>query len=276
MPFFWQRTRGTSEGGTDPSAESLLRGPQASPNVADNVRNETSVALEISSGLSGTATQHGSSDRLCQPSGTDESADEAAQTSDNQQTTVIVDIPRVAEQSTGSAASSTRDCTLVQGADRTDSLPACLICLEVMDISDTADIAKLGCQCKGAAAYRHQECLNRWLHVKGDTLCDICGTQMASVSLPPPPPVPGYVVFPDLEHTFEVQWETFGRYLWHNAVAVFVYCLVLALLMDIKIIVAAMIAGAVISLVVLRYLVSVAVNSFFGHTVLSFQTPEMS
>lgn len=99
---------------------------------------------------------------------------------------------------------------------------------------------------------------------------------MASVSLPPPPPIPGYVVFPDLDHSFEVQWETFGRYLWHNAVAVFVYCLVLALLMDIKVYVAALIALFVICLVMARYAISVGVNTLARRTVLSFQAPESS
>ena len=117
-----------------------------------------------------------------------------------------------------------------------------MICLEALDTADTRNVVSLGCQCKGTAAYRHRDCINRWLTVKGDTVCDVCGAPMASVSLPPPPPVPGYVVFPELEHTFTVQWETFGRYLWHNAVAVFVYCLVLALLMDIRISVALLIA----------------------------------
>ena len=83
-------------------------------------------------------------------------------------------------------------------------------------------------------------------------------------------------VFPDLDHSFEVQWEAFGRYLWHNAVAVFVYCLVLALLMDIKIYVAGLIAVCVILLVVARYALSVAVNSMARRTVLSFQAPESS
>ena len=81
-----------------------------------------------------------------------------------------------------------------RGADRTGSLPTCLICLEVMDTSDAGSVVSLGCQCKGVAAFRHRECLDRWLTVKGDTLCDVCGAPMASVRLPPPPPVPGYVV----------------------------------------------------------------------------------
>lgn len=76
--------------------------------------------------------------------------------------------------------------------------------------------------------------------------------------------------------TLQVQWETFRRYLAHNTLAVFVYCLVLALLMDIKIYVAALIAASVIALVLTRYALSVAVNSMARRTVLSFQAPENS
>ena len=99
---------------------------------------------------------------------------------------------------------------------------------------------------------------------------------MTAVTLPPPPPVPGYVVFPDLEHTFEVQWEAFGRYLWANAVAAFVYCLILAMLMSVPIYVALVIAAFVIFLVLARYVLSVAVNSIFRRPVMTFQTPEMA
>jgi hypothetical protein len=86
--------------------------------------------------------------------------------------------------------------------------------------------------------------------------------------------IPGFVVFPELEHTFEVQWATFSRYLWHNAVAVIVYCFVLALIMDIPLHIALLIAVIVLVLILLRYAVSVIINSIARRTVLSFQVPE--
>lgn len=156
-----------------------------------------------------------------------------------------------------------------------DASATCLICLDSLDRADARNTVHLGCMCKGAAAYRHKVCLNQWLSVKGDTKCDICGAEM-KVPLPPPPPVPGYVIFPELEHTFETQWATFGKYVWQNAVAVVVYCVVLALIMDIPLQIAMLIAGFVLAMIMVRYAVSVAVNSIAGRTVLSFQVPESS
>lgn len=86
--------------------------------------------------------------------------------------------------------------------------------------------------------------------------------------------IPGFVVFPELEHTFEVQWGTFSRYLWHNAIAVIVYCFVLALIMDIPLHIALLIALIVLTMILLRYAVSVGINSIARRTILSFQVPD--
>lgn len=156
---------------------------------------------------------------------------------------------------------------------RTDSSVNCLICLDPIDPTDTRNVVVLGCSCKGPSALRHKSCLDQWLTVKGDTRCDVCGAEM-NVPLPPPPPIPGFVVFPELEHTFEVQWGTFSRYLWHNAVAVIVYCFVLALIMDIPLHIALLIALVVLVMILLRYAVSVGINTIARRTILSFQVPD--
>lgn len=156
---------------------------------------------------------------------------------------------------------------------RTDSSINCLICLDPIDPLDSRNVVTLGCSCKGPSALRHKSCLDQWLTVKGDTRCDVCGAEM-HVPLPPPPPIPGFVVFPELEHTFEVQWGTFSRYLWHNAIAVIVYCFVLALIMDIPLHIALLIALIVLVMIVLRYAVSVGINSIARRTILSFQVPD--
>lgn len=184
------------------------------------------------------------------------------------------EISKVAPAS--SAASRSSDALRNAGSSiSSDASATCLICLDSLDPSDARNTVHLGCMCKGAAAYRHKSCLDQWLNVKGDTKCDVCGAEM-KVPLPPPPPVPGYVIFPELEHTFETQWATFGRYIWQNAVAVVVYCVVLALIMDIPLQIAMLIAAFVLAMIVLRYAVSVAVNSIAGRTMLSFQVPESS
>lgn len=275
MPFFWQRARaeGDSAAG-EPSSEALLRSTRAEAQLAGAPERGQSEDTCFSSSNRAPGRSSGGSVDLRDA--------EAVHTtrrlncaSPDAPDAVAVEIERrdsgASVSSLASDASSPR-----QARSRSDSLPQCLICLENMNVADKASVVALGCQCKGAAAYRHQECLDRWLLVKGNTTCDVCGEPMTAVRLPPPPPVPGYVVFPDLEHSFEVQWETFGRYLWHNAVAVVVYCLVLALLMDIKIYVAALIAILVIMLVIARYVVSVAANTIARRTVLSFQAPETS
>lgn len=156
---------------------------------------------------------------------------------------------------------------------RTDSTVNCLICLDPIDPTDTRNVVTLGCSCKGPSALRHKACLDQWLTVKGDTCCDVCGAEM-NVPLPPPPPIPGFVVFPELEHTFEVQWGTFSRYLWHNAIAVIVYCFVLALIMDIPLHIALLIALIVLVMILLRYAVSVGINTIARRTILSFQVPD--
>jgi RING-variant domain len=158
---------------------------------------------------------------------------------------------------------------------RTDSSVNCLICLDPIDVTDTRNVVTLGCSCKGPAALRHKACLDQWLTVKGDTTCDVCGGEM-NVPLPPPPPVPGFVVFPELEHSFEVQWGTFSRYLWHNAIAVVIYCFVLALIMDIPLHIAMLIALVVLVMIFLRYVMSVCVNTIARRPVLTFQVPETS
>ena len=266
MPFFWQRARVEGDAAAEPSSEALLRATRAESQPAE--RSSEDACFSSSSRAPRRTSSAGSADsreaeavrRHCAPDAPD---------------AVRVEIER---RSSGASVASLASAASSPGAarSRSDSLPQCLICLEAMNVADKAAVVALGCQCKGAAAYRHHECLDRWLLVKGNTTCDVCGEAMTAVRLPPPPPVPGYVVFPDLEHSFEVQWETFGRYLWHNAVAVVVYCLVLALLMDIKIYVAALIAILVIMLVVARYVISVAANTIARRTVLSFQAPESS
>lgn len=72
----------------------------------------------------------------------------------------------------------------------------------------------------------------------------------------------------------QVQWETFGKYLWHNMVAIVVYCVVFALVMDIRLYVALLIAASMICLLLVRYVVTVAINTLARRTVLSFQAPD--
>jgi hypothetical protein len=281
MRLFWQRFRRDGDNGADRSSESLLRAAQqdeplvsmsvrSSQTPEDNLANESPCRSPVGSCAVRSVPEHSETDS---ETGHSTHRNNSPDIQNPHSVEVVV-------ESGGGIEEAVSPCSSANSPKRTrsrsDSLPSCLICLEVMDIADKANVVALGCRCKGAAAYRHKECLDRWLIVKGNTTCDVCGEAMISVQLPPPPPVPGYVVFPELEHSFEVQWETFWRYLWHNAVAVIVYCLVLALLMDIKIYVAALIAAMVISLVILRYILSVAANTFAQRTVLSFQAPETS
>lgn len=270
----WGRLFNSSQQGED--ADALLRNARevhsesAEPSHGDA---QSEIVLDISSGARGASTSRSvdEPDTDSEPSraptsnvtdGDDASAEEAEEIS---QAPPAQNAPDDASSSLHSAHSSVSS----------DASATCLICLDSLDPSDTRATVHLGCMCKGAAAYRHKACLDQWLTVKGDTTCDVCGAEM-KVPLPPPPPVPGYVVFPDLDHAFETQWAMFGRYVWQNAVAVVVYCVVLALIMDVPLQIAMMIAAFVLAMIMVRYAISVAVNSIAGRTVLTFQVPETS
>eukprot|EP00892_Ulva_mutabilis_P001901 jgi/Ulvmu1/11711/UM008_0122.1 len=250
------------------SAQQELRAESAE---ASHENPEPDLVLDLSTGAGGASASRDVEDanpETPRARTADDSAAPDGELAAEEEITKVSTASSVSEQGTASLHSAGSSLS-------SDASATCLICLDSLDPSDARNTVHLGCMCKGAAAYRHKACLDQWLNVKGDTKCDVCGAEM-KVPLPPPPPVPGYVIFPDLEHTFETQWATFGRYVWQNAVAVVVYCVVLALIMDIPLQIAMLIAAFVLAMIVLRYGVSVAVNSIAGRTVLSFQVPESS
>lgn len=56
--------------------------------------------------------------------------------------------------------------------------PTCLICLEQLAPEDfeNGEAIILECQCRGDMAMRHRTCAEKWAHVKGNRICDICKT----------------------------------------------------------------------------------------------------
>lgn len=269
----WGRMFGSSQ--QDEDADSLLRGARDARTESAELTYrdvQSDVVLDISSGARGASTSRNVDEEDAEPpldrTSNDEDADDAGGEAAEEIIQAAAD-QAVADDGERTVLLSARSST------SSDASATCLICLDSLDPTDTRNTVHLGCMCKGAAAYRHKACLDQWLTVKGDTKCDVCGAEM-KVPLPPPPPVPGYVIFPDLDHGFETQWATFGRYVWQNAVAVVVYCVVLALIMDIPLQIAMMIAAFVLAMIMVRYAVSVAVNSIAGRTILAFQVPETS
>lgn len=247
-----------------------VRSESAEPSQGDA---QSDVVLDISSGARGA-----SSSRSIDEADTDAEPSRTCTSNDKDVDDAVVAEAQEISEAPGAQAEfddAKSDLHSAPSSMSSDASATCLICLDSLDPSDVRNTVHLGCMCKGAAAYRHKACLDQWLTVKGDTKCDVCGVEM-KVPLPPPPPVPGYVIFPDLDHAFETQWTTFGRYVWQNAVAVVVYCVVLALIMDIPLQIAMLIAAFVLAMIMVRYAVSVAVNSIAGRTVLAFQVPETS
>lgn len=265
----WGRLFGYGQSGED--ADSLLRGSRevrAQGAEASNADPQSEVVLDVSSGARGADSAGDTEESVADTDPSQASSSNITEAQDDEE---------ISEAPPAKAASRNPSAVLLGAGSSvsSDSSMTCLICLEPIDPTDTQGVVHMGCMCKGAAAYRHKDCLDEWLRVKGNTTCDVCGADM-KVEMPPPPPVPGYVIFPDLDHGFETQWATFGRYVWQNAVAVVVYCIVLALIMDIPLQIAMLIAAFVLAMIMVRYVVSVAVNSIAGRTVLAFQVPETS
>lgn len=268
----WGLVFGSSQQGED--ADALLRGARDARIESAELTHtdaQADVVLDISSGARGASTSHNVDESDAEPPLDRTSYDTDADDAGGEAAEEIMEA--AAEQAVDDDEQSVLHSA--RSSTSSDASATCLICLDSLDPTDARNTVHLGCMCKGAAAYRHKACLDQWLTVKGDTKCDVCGAEM-KVPLPPPPPVPGYVIFPDLDHGFETQWATFGRYIWQNAVAVVVYCVVLALIMDIPLQIAMMIAVFVLAMIMVRYAVSVAVNSIAGRTILAFQVPETS
>ena len=196
MPFFWQRSRvHDDESRTHQQASDALLGAGTAGD-ADSPSEPVSLQVISQSDTGRVPMQDGTAfgneaEALCARG---EERPGQANGSGTASPPVAVTIGAIQCAQGRGSGSVSPSASSAPGADRTGSLPTCLICLEVMDTSDASPVVSLGCQCKGSAAFRHRECLDRWLTFKGDTLCDVCGAPMASVRLPPPPPVPGYVV----------------------------------------------------------------------------------
>eukprot|EP00210_Caulerpa_lentillifera_P004185 g3991.t1 len=64
----------------------------------------------------------------------------------------------------------------------------CLICLDPLTDEEfsTGAAISLACECKGEAAYRHKDCAQKWVNIKGDRICDICRTTITNLDPPPP------------------------------------------------------------------------------------------
>eukprot|EP00210_Caulerpa_lentillifera_P000179 g174.t1 len=65
----------------------------------------------------------------------------------------------------------------------------CLICLEPLTEEEFANDSAilLDCQCKGEAAFRHKECAQKWINIKGNRTCDVCRAPITNLVAPPSP-----------------------------------------------------------------------------------------
>lgn len=56
----------------------------------------------------------------------------------------------------------------------------CRICMDSLT-EDHGEILKMECRCRGEMALAHKECAFKWFGIKGDRVCDVCGSVVQNI-----------------------------------------------------------------------------------------------
>lgn len=56
----------------------------------------------------------------------------------------------------------------------------CRICMDSLS-EDYGETLKMECRCRGEMALAHKECAFKWFGIKGDRVCDVCGSLVSNI-----------------------------------------------------------------------------------------------
>jgi hypothetical protein len=86
----------------------------------------------------------------------------------------------------------------------------CRICMDPLT-EDFGETLKMECRCLGEMALAHKECAFKWFGIKGDRVCEVCGSVVSNIPVT-------VVRFPAQEttnHSLSMESQTVNRYELH-------------------------------------------------------------
>lgn len=87
----------------------------------------------------------------------------------------------------------------------------CRICMDSLT-EDHGEILKMECRCRGEMALAHKECAFKWFGIKGDRVCDVCGSVVQNI----PVTVVRYSGHEQtVSHSRSIDAQTVNRYALH-------------------------------------------------------------
>lgn len=87
----------------------------------------------------------------------------------------------------------------------------CRICMDSLT-EDYGETLKMECLCLGEMALAHKECAFKWFGIKGDRVCDVCGSVVNNI----PVTVVPFVVKETSSHSLSMEAQTVRRAVWQD------------------------------------------------------------
>ncbi|KAG0565481.1 hypothetical protein M758_8G189100 [Ceratodon purpureus] len=82
----------------------------------------------------------------------------------------------------------------------------CRICMDSLT-EDYGETLKMECRCRGEMALAHKECAFKWFGIKGDRVCEVCGSVVSNI----PVTVVRFPVNETISHTRSIDVQTVNR-----------------------------------------------------------------
>jgi len=77
---------------------------------------------------------------------------------------------------------------------------------------DYGETLKMECRCRGEMALAHKECAFKWFGIKGDRVCDVCGSLVSNI----PVTVVRFPAHENSNHIRSIDVQTVNRYELHR------------------------------------------------------------
>jgi hypothetical protein len=82
----------------------------------------------------------------------------------------------------------------------------CRICMDSLT-EDYGETLKMECRCLGEMALAHKECAFKWFGIKGDRVCEVCGSVVSNI----PVTVVRFPVNETVNHARSIDVQTVNR-----------------------------------------------------------------
>ena len=83
----------------------------------------------------------------------------------------------------------------------------CRICMDSLT-EVYGETLKMECRCRGEMALAHKECAFKWFGIKGDRVCEVCGSVVSNI----PVTVVRFPANETINHTRSIDVQTVDRY----------------------------------------------------------------